>query len=86
MVNKRGRPSDEDVESFLSAGYTEKHILAIILAISVKTISNYSNHIFRTPLMGCLRRGNGQPTKHEGTLIDSTCSIKLPPVKQVVVY
>lgn len=48
MLNKRGRPSEEDVQEFLMAEYTEKHILAIILAISVKTISNYSNHIFQT--------------------------------------
>jgi uncharacterized peroxidase-related enzyme len=48
MVNKRGRPSDEDVNEFLMADYTEKQILAIILAIAVKTISNYSNHIFHT--------------------------------------
>jgi len=50
MVNKRCRPNNEDVKEFLMAEYTEKHILAIILAISVKTISNYSNHIFHTPV------------------------------------
>lgn len=50
MVNKRGHPSEADAKEFLQAGYTEKHILAIILAISVKTISNYSNHIFHTPV------------------------------------
>ena len=50
MVIKRGRPSDEDVKEFLMAEYTEKHILSIILAISIKTISNYSNHIFHTPV------------------------------------
>ncbi len=50
MVNKRGFPDNEDVQSFLSAGYTEKHILSIILAISTKTISNYTNHIFQTEL------------------------------------
>ena len=50
MVNKRGRPNDDDVQEFLMAEYTEKHILAIILAISIKTISNYSNHVFRTPV------------------------------------
>jgi AhpD family alkylhydroperoxidase len=48
MLLKRGRPSDADVQEFLMADYTEKQILAIILAISVKTISNYSNHIFNT--------------------------------------
>lgn len=48
MLIKRGKPSNEDVQEFLMADYTEKQILAIILAISVKTISNYSNHIFNT--------------------------------------
>jgi len=50
MVDKRGNPSPADAEAFLAAGYTEQHILAVILAIAVKTISNYSNHVFHTPL------------------------------------
>lgn len=48
MVTKRGLPSQSDVEAFLSAGYREKDILEIIHAIAVKTISNYTNHIFHT--------------------------------------
>lgn len=48
MVNKRGNPSNEDVKMFFENGYSEKHILDIILAISIKTISNYTNHIFQT--------------------------------------
>ena len=48
MVTKRGLPDREEVEAFLSAGYEEKDILEIILAIAVKTISNYTNHIFHT--------------------------------------
>jgi len=50
MLNKRGRPDQEDVESFLAAGFSEKQILDIVLAVAVKTISNYTNHIFETPL------------------------------------
>lgn len=50
MLNKRGNPSNEDVAAFIKAGFTEDHILFIILAIAVKTISNYSNHLFHTPL------------------------------------
>lgn len=45
MVHTRGQPSLEDVRLFLDAGYTEPHILWIILAVAVKTISNYSNHV-----------------------------------------
>lgn len=55
MLLKRGRPSNDDVQEFLMADYTEKQILAIILAISVKTISNYSNHIFNTKIDGMFK-------------------------------
>ena len=50
MVDTRGRPSDVELKEFLAAGYTENQVLEIILAISVKTLSNYLNHIFDTPL------------------------------------
>lgn len=48
MFVTRGRPEKETVEQFLSVGYSEKQILEIILALAVKTLSNYSNHIFGT--------------------------------------
>ena len=48
MSESRGNPSLQEAQAFLDAGYTEKHILGIILAISVKVISNYSNHLFHT--------------------------------------
>lgn len=48
MVETRGNPSANDARAFLDAGYTETHILGIVLAISVKVISNYSNHLFHT--------------------------------------
>ena len=48
MFVTRGHPSKTDVASFLLAGYSETHILSIILALAVKTISNYSNHVFDT--------------------------------------
>ena len=50
MVTTRGRPTDRDVDAFKGAGYTEKNILGVILAISVKTLSNYTNHVFHTPV------------------------------------
>jgi uncharacterized peroxidase-related enzyme len=48
MFETRGLPRPEDVRPFLDAGYTERHILEIVLAIAVKTLSNYSNHLFQT--------------------------------------
>jgi uncharacterized peroxidase-related enzyme len=50
MTESRGNPSPEQAKVFLAAGYTNEHILGIILAISVKVISNYTNHIFHTEL------------------------------------
>lgn len=50
LVESRGWPTNAEAAAFLEAGYTEQNILEIILAISVKTISNYANHILHTPL------------------------------------
>lgn len=50
MVRANGRPSQATVDAFLQAGYTERSILYIILAIAVKVLSNYSNHAFGTAI------------------------------------
>lgn len=50
LLNKRGRPCKTEVAAFIAAGYTEVHVLSILLAISVKILSNYANHLFETPL------------------------------------
>lgn len=48
MVKTGGKPSQSIGEAFLAAGYTENHALQIVLACAVKTLSNYSNHLFQT--------------------------------------
>jgi uncharacterized peroxidase-related enzyme len=50
MVDKRGLPSRADVDAFLAAGFEERDILQVVLAIAVKTLSNYANHLFHTPV------------------------------------
>lgn len=50
MFDSRGKPSKAQAAAFLEAGFSERHMLEIILAIAVKTLSNYSNHLFHTPL------------------------------------
>ena len=50
MVVKRGLPDKADVSAFLAAGYSERQILEVVLAIAVKTLSNYANHMFHTPV------------------------------------
>ena len=50
LLATRGWPERTAVERLLRAGYEERHILEIILAVAVKTLSNWSNHVFQTPL------------------------------------
>jgi len=50
LFHTRGLPTKAAVEAFLGAGYSERQILEIVLALAVKTLSNYANHLFHTPL------------------------------------
>lgn len=50
MVRTRGLPTRAEVSAFHAAGYSDKQILEVVLAIAVKTLSNYSNHLFHTPV------------------------------------
>ncbi len=48
LVKNLGQPSPEKFQAFIDAGFDESHLLNIILAVSVKVLSNYSNHAFGT--------------------------------------
>lgn len=50
MVESRGLPSRADVDAFLAAGFEARHVFGVILAIGVKTFSNFTNHLCDTPL------------------------------------
>lgn len=50
MVEQRGWVGREALEAFLAAGYTQQHVLEVVLAVAFKTLSNFTNHIAATPL------------------------------------
>lgn len=50
VVDKRANVSSADVAAFFAADYTKEHVLEVIFGISFKTLSNYVNHVARTPL------------------------------------
>ncbi len=50
MTRQLGKPDPETVRAFLAAGYQETHLMNIILAISVKVLSNYTNMATGTEL------------------------------------
>jgi len=50
IVRNRGNISGAEIETFYAAGYTQRQLLEIILGLSQKVISNYTNHIAKTPV------------------------------------
>jgi len=50
LVRKRGELSKEEIETFYAAGYGQRQLLEIILGLSQKVMSNYVNHIAKTPV------------------------------------
>ena len=51
VVNEsRGCPTEQDVSAFFAAGYSQKHVLEVILATALKVMSNYTNHVAQTPV------------------------------------
>ncbi len=50
VVQKRGWLTDDDTQAFLDAGYTQQQILEVILGMAHKVISNYTNHVAKTPV------------------------------------
>lgn len=67
LVIDRGFVSDCDVDTFLAAGYDRAAVLAVILGVSLKVISNYTNHVAETPVNDAFQKHAWTPkTKREG--------------------
>ena len=50
VLRHRGWVPDEDLQRAVAAGYTQRHVLAVLTIVALKTLSNYVNHIAHTPL------------------------------------
>ncbi len=51
VINQtRGWPDYDDLEAFLNAGYTQQHVLEVLIGTALKVMSNYANHIAVTDL------------------------------------
>jgi AhpD family alkylhydroperoxidase len=50
MVENRGWADDREVQAFLDAGFTREQIFEVCTALSLKTLTNYANHLAGTPL------------------------------------
>jgi uncharacterized peroxidase-related enzyme len=50
LLVERGWATPNAIDAILAAGYNNATILEVILAIGMKTLSNYTNHIADTPV------------------------------------
>lgn len=49
MVIERGWVVGAPLEAFLAAGFTQQQALDVVLGVTMKTLSNYTNHLAQTP-------------------------------------
>ncbi|MET3948360.1 alkylhydroperoxidase family enzyme [Arthrobacter sp. UYCu512] len=56
MVRERGNVDDAAVQTFLDAGYTKRQVLEVVLGVSQKVMSNYTNHLAQTPVDAPFRK------------------------------
>ncbi len=50
MLRNHGNASDTAITAFLDACYTHRNMPEVVLGMAQKTISNYVNHLARTPV------------------------------------
>ena len=50
IVENRGVLSQEQLNKFYAVGYENQQVLEIVLGVSQKVISNYTNHLANTPV------------------------------------
>ncbi|PTQ75924.1 carboxymuconolactone decarboxylase family protein [Celeribacter persicus] len=50
VVRQRGNVTEAQMQSFLDAGFTKRQILELLVGVSQKVLSNYTNHIAQTPV------------------------------------
>ena len=50
FVSKRGHATPATIDGFLAAGFTKMQVMELLMAVALKTISNYLDHISPAPL------------------------------------
>lgn len=73
----RGRPTAEEVEALLAAGYTNRTVLEVVLGTGMKVLSNYTNHIGETPLDDAFAANVWKRSDRCASEIDSVANAKL---------
>ncbi|MBZ0112978.1 MAG: carboxymuconolactone decarboxylase family protein [Thermoanaerobaculia bacterium] len=56
VVRGRGNVDDSAVQDFLDAGFSKRQILEVVLGVTQKVMSNYTNHLANTPVDASFRK------------------------------
>jgi alkylhydroperoxidase family enzyme len=56
LIEKRGHLSDQDLDSFIAAGFTKEQVMEVIAIVAASTITNYAGTIANPPLEDPFRR------------------------------
>ncbi len=56
VVRDRGNVDNKAVQAFLDAGFTRRQILEVVLGVSQKVMSNYTNHLAITPVDNAFKK------------------------------
>lgn len=72
VVRERGWVGGEVLDAFLAGGYSRRQALEVLVGVTMKTLSNYTNHMAATPLDEAFKEHawsapeSGLPTRSAG--------------------
>ncbi len=62
IVKKRGNANEQDFNEFIEAGWTRKAALEVVLLVSIKTLTNYANHLTEIDLDDAFKQQEWTPS------------------------
>lgn len=60
---QRGVMDKSDLDAFFAAGYTKANVLEVIVGTALKVLSNYTNHVAKTPVDDAFQANVWTPNK-----------------------
>ena len=63
LIEQRGWITEAEMNEFLAVGYEPSHALDVLVGISQKTLSNFTNHIANTPVDTAFEKHTWSPEK-----------------------
>jgi len=55
LIEKRGRLDEQDIQSFVAAGFNTELLLEVIAIVAASTITNYTGSVTKPPLEPAFR-------------------------------